>query len=361
MIRTPDRREATALIKEAVSCGARSAIACKEIGITLRTFQRWMREGENNADRRPGAKKRRQANKLSEEEREKIIRTLNREEYRSMPPSQVVPDLADKGTYIASESTMYRVLRERSMQHHRGREKAPRNREVTGHLATGPNQVWSWDITWLSGPVKGLFLYLYMIIDIFSRKIVGWEVYESESAEHASAIFNRASLAERPHLTPMVIHSDNGSPMKSSTLLATLDRLGISPSYSRPGVSNDNPYSESLFRTLKYRPSYPYKGFSNMEDARKWCMEFTLWYNNEHRHKNLNYVTPSQRHNGEAESILAKRKQVYEEAKKKNPLRWSGNTRDCSLDEGVWLNRKNNAGGHAHNGKIRPKNSRQLA
>lgn len=361
MIRTPDRREAAALINEAVLSGARKSKACEAAGITLRTFQRWQREGEDNSDRRPHAKKRQPSNKLSKEERDEIIRVLNSEEYRSMPPSQVVPDLADKGVYIASESTMYRVLHEHSMQHHRGRDKAPQSRQITGHLAVGPNQVWSWDITWLPGPVKGLFLYLYMIIDIFSRKIVGWEVYESESAEHAAALFNRASLAERPQLNPMIIHSDNGSPMKGSTLLATLDRLGIEPSYSRPGVSNDNPYSESLFRTLKYRPSYPYKGFLDIEHARKWCIEFTNWYNNEHRHKNLNYVTANQRHNGESEGIFEKRRQIYEEAKKRNPRRWSGNTRNWSLEEGVWLNRRRNSAAQAHNGKTTSKKMRQVA
>jgi len=362
MIRIPDRKEATALINKAVASGANRAAACLEIGITLRTFQRWMRAGEDNGDRRPDAKKcRPPSNKLSKSEREEIIRLLNSKEYRSMPPGQVVPDLADKGAYIASESTMYRVLHEHSMQHHRGRAKTPRLREITSHMADGPNQVWSWDITWLPGPAKGLFFYLYLIIDIFSRKIVGWEVYESESAEYAREIFTRASFTERSGLKPTIVHSDNGSPMKASTLLATLERLGIEPSYSRPGVSNDNPYSESLFRTLKYRPTYPYKGFLDIRQARCWCLEFTGWYNNEHRHKNLNYITPLQRHNGESEIIFEKRRQIYEDAKKKTPERWSGKIRNWSLERSVWLNRRDNLNVQALKRKSSSKNSRQVA
>ena len=160
------------------------------------------------------------------------------------PPSQIVPDLADKGIYVASESTFYRVLREAGQCKHRGRSAAPKKRAVRGHCATGPDQVWSWDITWLPGAAKGLYLYLYLIIDIFSRKIVGWEVYDCESSENASGLILRSVISESPRGRPFVLHSDNGSPMKGSSLLTTLHNLGVEASHSRPGVSNDNPYSE---------------------------------------------------------------------------------------------------------------------
>lgn len=366
MIGVPDRRNAITLIKEAEKNGAGRTRACQEMGITVRTLQRWTKSSSTGEDGRlhPVGKKA-PANKLSEEERQEILCIANSGKYRSMPPSQIVPALADEGEYVASESTMYRVLREHNQQHHRGRGKAPQQRTVAGHCATKPNQVWSWDITWLPGPVKGLFFYLYMAIDIFSRKIVAWEIHEEESSENAKELFTRAYFSEKLMGNPLVLHSDNGSPMKGSVLLATLARLGIEPSYSRPGVSNDNPYSESLFRTLKYRPAYPYGGFATIEESRRWTYQFVNWYNTEHRHKGLKYVTPMQRHTGEAELIMARRNQVYEEARKQNPSRWSGKTRDWSLGGGVWLNqpkRKINAGiSHAHNGKKTTIDSRQVA
>ena len=249
-----------------------------------------------------------------------------------------MPDLADDGIYIASESTFYRVLKESNQQHHRGRGRIPQKRTVSGHYAIKANQVWSWDITWLPGPAKGLFFYLYLIVDIFSRKITGWEIYDCESSKHASEVVLRAALSERLNGIPLILHSDNGSPMKGSSLLVTLNNLGIEPSYSRPQVSNDNPYSESLFRTLKYRPAYPYQGFSDIEKARDWVHQFVRWYNGEHRHSGLNFITPNQRHQGLDVEIMEKRQTVYEAAKSIHPERWSGNIRNMTLPKGVWLN-----------------------
>jgi transposase InsO family protein len=301
-------------------------------------LQRWTEEAEVKKDGRLGATRSSPVNKLSEAEKEDILRIANKEEYRSMPPAQIVPDLADKGIYIASESTFYRVLRDAEQQHHRGRSREPQKRVVSGYYATGSNQVWSWDITWLPGPVKGLFFYLYLILDIFSRKIVGWEVYEEESAEYASEVVLRAALSEHLKGAPLVLHSDNGSPMKGSSLLTTLKNLGIEASYSRPRVSNDNPYSESLFHTLKYRPAYPYQGFADIEKSREWVHGFVGWYNEEHRHSGLNFVTPNQRHQGLDIEIMEHRKMVYEAAKAIHPERWSGDIRKLGLPEGVWLN-----------------------
>lgn len=181
---------------------------------------------------------------------------------------------------------------------------------------------------------------MYLIVDIYSRKIVGDEVHLSETGELAGEVVEKACWRE--HLAaqdkPLVLHSDNGSPMKAATFLEKLYDLGITPSKSRPRVSNDNAFSESLFKTLKFRPGFPVNGFATIEDARDWVLASVRWYNNEHRHSALHYVTPEQRHTGEAEHILAYRKQVIEAAKAKNPLRWSGDTRNLSLPESVTLN-----------------------
>lgn len=314
--------------------------ACAELGISIRTLQRWTKEAVIvKKDGRFGAARSAPANKLSEAEKKEVLRIANAEEYRSLPPSQIVPDLADRGIYVASESTFYRVLREADQQHHRERSRAPRKRSVSGHCATGPNQVWSWDITWLPGPVKGIFFYLYLILDIFSRRIVGWEVYDRESAEYASEVISRAAYSEKLKGAPLVLHSDNGSPMKGSSLLVTLSALGIEPSYSRPRVSNDNPYSESVFRTLKYRPVYPYQGFEDIDQARKWVYEFAGWYNEEHRHSGLNFVTPNQRHQRLDIEIMERRRSVYEAAKAEHPERWSGAIRSmiCQKKSGSIL------------------------
>lgn len=301
--------------------------ACERLGITERTYYRWQKLNktyETYEDRRAFADHSYPANKLSESERSQILETCNSERFADMPPCQIVPALADEGTYIASESTFYRVLKEAKMQSHRGRSQTPgKHAKPTSYTATAPNQVWTWDITYLNGPIKGMFYYLYLIIDLFSRDIVGWEVWSEESAEHASELITRACLSQkRLTTTPLVLHSDNGSPMKGSTMLENLYALGITPSNSRPRVSNDNPYSESLFRTLKYRPNYQPKGFETLEAARGWCSRFVKWYRFEHHHSGIQFLTPAERHEGKGKQILAKRRDVYEAAKAAHPERW---------------------------------------
>lgn len=258
-----------------------------------------------------------------------------------MPPCEIVPALADEGTYIASESTFYRILREEKMQNHRGRYQKPRKyAKPTSYCATASNQVWTWDITYLNGPVKGLFYYLYLIVDLFSRDIVGWEVWEEESAFHASELIRRACLAQgRLTTQPLVLHSDNGSPMKGATMLETLYALGITPSNSRPRVSNDNPYSESIFKTLKYRPNYQPKGFENIDKARRWCKRFVQWYRYEHHHSGIKFLKPAERHSGKSAEILANRTEVYQAARLAHPERWNGRaTRDWNDINEVYLN-----------------------
>lgn len=340
MIKVPDRQKAIQLIKEAITNGARESLACIEIGISQRTLQRWRSDLSPLEDQRPLAVRPTPKNKLSKQERETIVKTVNQPEFKSLPPSQIVPRLADQGVYLASESTFYRVMKDKDMQHHRGRSKKPSSKPISTHCATGPNQVWMWDITWLPGPVKGIYFYLYLILDLYSRKIIAWDIWQDESAENASLLVRRGVLSEQRLATiePLVLHSDNGSPMKGSSLLETLYQLGITPSRSRPRVSNDNPYAESIFRTCKYRPDYPAKGFADLTAARTWVLSFVKWYNKEHRHSGLNFLTPTQRHNGLTDQILEQRTIVYEKAKSMHPERWSREIRNWTLDEEVWLN-----------------------
>lgn len=343
MISREDRILAIRLIDEAVTDGAREFKACEVLNISQRTLFRWRSKNTPDEDQRPHAIRPEPSNKLTRQEKERIIEVVNSPEYKSLPPSQIVPALADKGEYIASESTMYKVLKEYSMQHHRGLSKAPVKRTISTHYADGPNQVWMWDITYMPAGIKGKYYYLYLILDLYSRKIISWEVYEKESADYASKLVRRAFMSENrtKDMKPLVLHSDNGSPMKGATLLETLIMLGVMPSNSRPRVSNDNAYAEAIFKTLKYRPGYPRKGLASLEDARTWVLKFARWYNKEHHHSGLNFLTPEQRHNGLGQAVLANRKAVYEAAKLKNPNRWSRNIRNWDLEERVWLNPEN--------------------
>ena len=335
-----DRRHIISLIDEATAAGAHLETACAALGVSPRTLQRW-KDPTNGIreDRRPSAERPAPANKLTAEERDQIVAVCNAAEFASLPPSQIVPRLADKGIYIASDSSIYRVLRERGQNHRRGRARpAVRRKPPNSFEAKGPCEVWSWDITWAPGPVAGAFFYLYLMIDIFSRKIVGWEVYDRETAELAAEVLKRAVWAKRCVTNPLVLHADNGSPMKGATMKVTMERLGVVPSFSRPRVSNDNPFSEALFRTCKYVPTWPTKGFASIEAARLWVEGFVNWYNTEHRHSAIRFVTPDQRHRGQDHALLASRHKVYERARAARPDRWSGKTRNWSPVGSVWLN-----------------------
>ena len=205
--------------------------------------------------------------------------------------------------------------------------------------ATAPNELFSWDITYLPTLVIGAYFYLYLFMDIFSRKIVGWQIYETESSALASEVMR--DICERENIAPhqVVLHSDNGSPMRGATMLATLQSLGVMSSFSRPAVSNDNPYSESLFKTLKYRPNYPARAFENLFAARQWVGTFVHWYNHEHRHSAVRFVTPDERHAGQDTALLGSQShQVYAAAKAKHPQRWSGSTRNWEPLRVVHLN-----------------------
>jgi putative transposase len=334
-----ERQQLVGWIREAAEAGARKTRACAEAGLSLRTLQRWTEEDEVKVDARTTTVRPAPANKLSAAEQRAVLDVCHHTAYAHLPPSQIVPRLADDGDYLASESTFYRVLKAHDQGHRRGRAQAPRKRTPpTSYTATAANQVWSWDITYLPSPVRGQFYYLYLFEDIYSRKAVGWEVYEQESGERAAELIQRAVLTEQCWRQPLVLHSDNGAPMKSSTLLAKLYELGVTPSRGRPRVSNDNPYSESLFRTLKYCPQWPAHGFASLAAARAWGRDFIAWYNHQHRHSRIRFVTPAQRHRGEDKEVLARRHAVYEAAKAKRPERWSGKTRNWEPIGAVMLN-----------------------
>lgn len=277
-------------------------------------------------------------NKLDDLERQRILAIANSPEFGHLPPSQIVPRLTDQGKYIASESSFYRVLRAANQLRHRAATKPAQGRKPRALAASQPNQIYSWDITYLPTTVKGVYLYLYLFLDIFSRKIVGWQVYDEESSDLAAEVITDICTKEKVQPQQVILHSDNGSPMKGATMLATLKRLGVIPSLSRPAVSNDNPYSESLFKTMKYRSEYPARPFATLAEARKWVVAFVCWYNDEHRHSAIRFVTPAQRHAGQDHELLDARDAVYAAARARHPHRWSGATRNWQPISVVHLN-----------------------
>jgi len=327
----------SALVEEAVSEGATKVQACRIIGISSTTLTRWEHQGFHE-DLRAGPKSPPQ-NKLSPEEREQVLNLACSREFRDISANQIVPLLADRGEYIASESTFHRILREEKLLNHRGPAKEPSKRyRPDVKTADGPCQVWSWDISYLRSPVRGQYYYLYLVLDVWSRKIVGWCVKESELAEHSANLIKEICITHGINRNQLILHSDNGSPMKGATMLATLRELGVATSFSRPRVSNDNPYSEALFRTLKYRPEFPSKPFASIEEAKSWVARFVDWYNHDHLHSGIRFVTPATRHAGLHKDILEKRSRVFEAARKRTPNRWSGKTRNLDPMDTVQLN-----------------------
>ena len=331
------RLQVMSLVKRACEMGCSRKIACETLGLGLRTLERWEKY-PHVPDRRRGSIYS-PRNKLSEQERNRIIEVINKKEYGSLTPCQIVPKLADQGDYIGSESTIYRLLKEKQMLCHRSkaRQRTP-YRKPSSCSATLSNQVWSWDITFLQSPIKGKFYYLYMIMDIFSRKIVGFKVYEEQTAENAAVLAKESYAREKIDGKKIKLHSDNGSPMKGATMLIALQKLGVVASFSRPSVSNDNAFSEALFRTLKYCPEYPSSPFESIAEANKWVSHFVKWYNTQHLHSGIKFLTPISRHNGDEEVIIKNRQSVYEEARMSNPIRWTGKTRNWLPDAEVLLN-----------------------
>ena len=347
MIGLEDRQALAQDIQTAHGAGARLRSACEIAGIDLRTLQRWKaQDGLTAGDGRPQAVRPAPSHALSPQEQAALLAVANEPRFASVPPARIVPMLADEGIYLGSESSMARVLKAHGQNTRRGRAKAPKaTRPPTTHIATAPGQVWCWDMTYLPANVMGRWFHLYLILDLYSRKIVGAEVHASDDADHAVHLVRRTALAEgiaSMHTKP-VLHGDNGSTLKATTVLAMLHWLGVQPSYSRPRVSDDNAYAESLFRTAKYRPEFPAKGFASLDEARAWAAEFVRWYNVEHRHSSIRYVTPEQRHAGEDTAILAARHALYLQARERHPARWSRDIRNWSPVGAVTLNPERDA------------------
>lgn len=313
-----ERSQAVSLIKEANQAGARLIKCCEVMGISTRTFFRWQ-EGKI-FDRRKGAEKK-VPKALSDIERQAVVTMACSLRFADATPAAIVVTLLEEGTYLASESTFYRCLRaEGRLTHRRDTRPGRTLSRPPERVATGPNQVWCWDITWLKSPVNGRWFYAYAVIDLWSRIIVGWEVHERESADIAATMFER--LKREHGITSVYLHSDNGNAMTASTMLETLHRLGIVLSTSRPSVSDDNAFIEAFFKTVKYTAGYP-SFFKDLDHARRWFAGFVHWYNTEHRHSAIGYVTPQQRHTGEDLPIFEKRNKTLCEAYSTNPLRWS--------------------------------------
>lgn len=304
------------IIEEASSRGCRMKISCLYLNISIRTIQNWEKKGLK--DKRKGSQKR-VCNKLTVHEENAIINIACSERFIDKTPHLIVPILAQESIYLGSESTFYRIFRKIEMMKDRRDQKPARKMENVEIKAEGPNELWSWDITYLKTHVVGKYYYLYMFMDIWNRFIIGWDIHEMESGELAKNIFER--IAKEQRVKGVTLHSDNGSPMISSTLRATLERLGVTPSFSRPNVSNDNAYSESLFKTLKSAVGYP-RQFNSIEEARKWAGRFVQWYNYEHLHSGIGYVTPHQRLTGEDIEIFKARNETYKVAQEAHPERW---------------------------------------
>jgi len=320
-------------ITEAGKKGVRLYKACVYLDISVRTFERW-RAGDYS-DKRKGAPKS-VSKKLSLQERQTIIDTACEARFRDCNPYEIIAILAGEGKYIGSESSVYRVLKSAGKLVHRSESKRGKRTEPPSELmATGVDQVWSWDITYLKTAVLGIYLFAYVIIDIWSRKIVGWAIHEQESADLAKELFQ--SIAARTHVRGIRLRSDNGSPMKGMTMIETLYRLGIVPTFSRPRVSDDNPFIESWFKTLKFTVGYP-KYFDDLDHARRWMSDFVHWYNTEHLHSGIGYVTPQQRHEGSDRPVFQVRNETISTAYLLHPERWSRHIRIWGAPPTVALN-----------------------
>jgi transposase InsO family protein len=323
-------------IDEAMAAGASQTRACEIAGLDVRTVQRW-RGRPDGGDLRRGPRTT-PVNKLTADEEATIVELVTSPDFISLSPHQLVAKLADMSIYVASESTIYRLLRRRRLLAYRDRARPRKHRRPRELVATGPNQVWAWDITYLPAGVRGQFWYLYAIIDVWSRKVVGWRVHEVQRDDLAAELIDDTCRREGVSRDQLVLHADNGAAMKGKTMLVKLEELGVLPSFSRPRVSDDNPFPEALFRTLKYRPSYPERPFNSVGDAQSWVLGFVAWYNDDHQHSGIRFVTPSQRHAGHDVAILSHRHEVYRQARQHRPERWTGATRDWSPITTVRLN-----------------------
>jgi putative transposase len=307
--------------------------ACAALWVARATFYRRLRPSTGHQQPRPTP-----ARALSEKERDEVYLTLCSDRFVDRAPAEVVATLLDEDRYLCSERTMYRVLDSRAAVQERRAQRSHPEYKKPELMATDPNQVWSWDITRLLGPKKWSYFYLYVIMDIFSRYVVGWMVADRENSALAGRLIQQSCLKHGVQPQVLTLHSDRGAPMTSQCTAQLLADLGVTRSLSRPQVSDDNPFSEAQFKTLKYHPSFPGR-FADQNQAKTFCRSFFRWYNAEHRHGGISMLTPEQVYSGQDDQIIARRKAVLHNAWAANPERFvSGKPKPQPLPEAVWIN-----------------------
>lgn len=345
LISAHDRREIVSLVELGQSKGLSQRQSCEAVGITPRTLQNWRHapDGDGRLDRSNFTSPR----QIPEDLREQIVDRFCKADVRDLSLTQAFYKLLDENKeYWCSLSTLYRLFRARGLNARRAPTREARRRsKPTAYSAQKPNEVWTWDITYLrSSKYTGRFYYAYVIVDVYSRMVVSARVFEADNADFAARFLGDAFRRYGIKPGQLVVHSDNGASMKAAPTLALLEKNGITFSHSRPRVSNDNPYSESFFRTLKYSGDYlyPRDGFDNAEEAEQWVQGFVDHYNEHHRHRGIRMVTPGQRYRGEDAEVLRRRRETMLEARRRHPERWiTGRVLNCTPIKEVWLNPEN--------------------
>ena len=321
--------------------------ACRAMAVPRSTYYRRLpgrpmssdgKAGDAESQVAPKAALRRSPRALTENEERQVLALLHSERFMDRSPGQVYATLLDEGQYLCSERTMYRILEKHGEVKERRNQRKHPNYKKPELLATAPNQVWSWDITKLKGPVKWTYSYLYVILDIYSRYAVGWMVATRETAALARQLIEETYLKQDVNPGELTIHADRGSPMKAKSTALLMADLGVTKSHSRPHVSDDNPFSESQFKTLKYRPEFPAR-FGSVMDARAFCVPFFDWYNKEHRHSGIGMMTPEMVHYGLAEQVRTERQRILDAAYAAHPERFvRGGPVPPALPHEVWIN-----------------------
>ena len=309
------------------------AAACEALGVSRASFYRQQQPISIEPKPRP-----RPTRSLSQAEQQKVLEVLHSERFVDQSPAEVYATLLDEGIYLCSLRTLYRILAEHEEVRERRNQRRHPVYQKPQLLATGPNQLWSWDITKLPGPGKYTYFHLYVILDVFSRYVVGWMVAHRESEILAERLIRLTCQKHQIQPQQLTLHADRGSSMRSKTVALLLSDLGIIKSHSRPHVSNDNPFSEAQFKTLKYQPQFP-KQFGSIEDARSFCHPFFDWYNHEHHHSGIGWLTPAMLHDGQAEHVVQQRQQVLLAAYLAHPERFvQGQPSPPSVPTEVWIN-----------------------
>jgi len=316
-------------------------VVCDVLAVSRSRYYRYQQQSERTTVEVPVEKptRKRHPRALSQAEETTVRDLLNSDRFQDLSPYEVYGTLLDEeGRYLCSVRTMYRLLKKYGETTPRGRQRAPGHYRKPELLATGPNQVWSWDITRLKGPRTWRYYYLYVMLDIFSRYVVGWLIAASESAAIAKELLASCCLEQGIGKDQLTIHADRGGPMKSKAIAQLLADLGVTKTHARPYTSNDNPFSEAQFKTVKYRPDYPER-FGSLQDARAWARPFFHWYNHQHRHSALALLTPAIVHAGRATQVLQQRQRVLDAAFQAHPERFvRGQPLPGVLPEAVWIN-----------------------